>query len=113
MASKKPRYGETISETETEYKGIKVGDLITTVEPGLYELLKIITRHQTNPMFVYVQIFHEDGTKFKWGKQDECDASHCKKLTWETIQEKRNVDNDKWDRIDAIARDWNGPKESK
>ena len=82
-------------------KTLKVGDYITTYNPGLFQLTEIIKRYLPNgshqptdidqeglysPLFKFDRIYTLDGVK-QYG-YDRCDASHCKRanidefITW-------------------------------
>lgn len=63
-----------------EYKGMKIGDLVTGYWSGYYELMEIKPNDQKfeEPLFVVKPRYTHNGKPVKNGKLKECSAFYCK-----------------------------------
>lgn len=91
-----------------EYKGMKVGDLITTYNKGIFRLVSIKRRFHTqelidkykrdqnllgteySPIFVYESVSDANGKLVKTKKICECDSYYCGPAI-EYINQMRNI----------------------
>lgn len=90
-----------------EYKGMKVGDLITTYNKGIFRLVSIKRRFYTqeyidqyrldqiagteySPIFVYESVSDANGKLVKTKKICECDSYYCGPAI-EYINQMRNI----------------------
>jgi len=113
----------------TNYKGINVGDLITTYYDGYWELLEITprwvtksdiyyksTHHklglgmETSPSMLFQKRFNSDGSTVVGGEILSCDAIHCDIAT-KKLQQARCIAYDTLSNLDFLLNmDFNKDK---
>lgn len=65
---------------------ITVGELIAAHDSGYHVLTRIEFREEETPLFHYVMVVREDGTRVKKpGVTRVCDAVYCRRLTREDV----------------------------
>lgn len=104
----------------TSWEGFKAGDIITTYHKGYWQLISITPRvfdkddmrfsvyadkkigDVGSPFFLYKKIINDNFTKVNKSQVEECDASYCKKVSKESIQEMRDKYNQGCDLVISL-----------